>query len=147
MPTILRPATLADAPGIALALAELGTDRYNVAATDLARRLPALLTAPNAIVYVAVSPQGEITGVCHVAGVRNLSTDGYAEVMELAVLSGWQKQGIGRQLLDAAVQWTQQNHYARLRVRSSTHRTEAHLFYERYGFTRKDASFAFEQIL
>jgi GNAT superfamily N-acetyltransferase len=79
--------------------------------------------------------------------VRNLSTSGYAEIMELAVREDWRGRGAGSALIVAAKEWAQRNGFARLRLRSGVHRTEAHAFYERLGFSRSRASYAFEQTL
>ena len=140
----IRPAEIKDAPGIALTLAELGADRYIVSACDIERRLATSALAPDTAIYVAAIAGYGVIGICHVMGVHNLSTEGYAEVMELAVQTSHQRCGTGRRLLEVASQWAIQNKFSRLRLRSGTHRTDAHLFYEKCGFARFRASYAFE---
>ncbi|MBB5192083.1 GNAT superfamily N-acetyltransferase [Silvimonas terrae] len=105
------------------------------------------LQQTQAEIWVAQWADAGVIGVCHIAGVRNLSTAGYAEIMELAVRADWQGRGAGTALIHAAKDWAQCNGFPRLRLRSGVHRPEAHGYYERLGFTRSRASYAFEQHL
>ena len=140
----VRYARTSDAEGIATALIALGADRYRVHPDQLIPRIKQLAGNDACKVLVAEDGEGVIVGVCHVAGVRNLSTTGYAEIMELSVREDQQRRGIGTILVNAARDWAVQNEYPRLRLRSGVHRTEAHSFYEARGFTRSRASYAFE---
>ncbi|GGP22065.1 GNAT family N-acetyltransferase [Silvimonas iriomotensis] len=140
----IRSARISDAEGIATALIALGVDRYCVPPEQLAPRIEQLTGNDACKVLVAEDSNGVIAGVCHVAGVRNLSTAGYAEIMELSVREDLQRRGIGKTLVAAARAWAMQQQYPRLRLRSGVHRTEAHSFYESCGFTKSRASYAFE---
>ncbi|GGP25866.1 GNAT family N-acetyltransferase [Silvimonas amylolytica] len=146
MTPAIRLALMADAPAIAQCLLALGHDRYTVLAEDVAQRLAQLQTEGAAVLVVELPEQG-VVGVCHIAGVRNLSTTGYAEIMELAVREDCQGQGVGTALIHAAKDWAQCRGFARLRLRSGVHRVQAHAFYERLGFRCSRASYAFEQTL
>ena len=55
--------------------------------------------------------------------------------------------GIGRQLCEAAEDWTRARGVARLRVRSNVIRERAHSFYLRDGYARVKTSAVFEKIL
>ena len=137
---VIRPATSADAAAISALLPDLG---YEATPEDVARRIERLYQRPENCVFVAHT--GELlAGLCHVQGVPLLASDGYAEVQALVVAASLQRSGVGSKLLHAAVAWSSENGYKRVRLRSGLHREEAHLFYESQGFTRSKPSYAFE---
>lgn len=136
----LRPATTADAPGIARLLPDLG---YAGTTKDIERRLRRLDEWPDQVVFV-VTRDDEVVGLCHLQGVPLVASDGYAEVQALVVAQSHQRQGVGAALLNQAVAWSRSHGYVRTRLRSGLHRIESHLFYESQGFVKSKASFAFE---
>ena len=138
-----RRAEEGDAAGIAALLPALG---YAAALPDVRDRLGRLLRTRHAAVFVAQSVGG-IVGLCHVSGVVNLATGGYAEVLELVVASPSRSRGVGRALVSQASEWARDAGFRRLRLRSGVHRGDAHAFYERLGFARSSASHAFEAAL
>ncbi len=141
METLYRPATLADATAIAMLMPDLG---YEASAADLVRRLGVLLDDASHAVFVA-DAGGTLRGACHVATVRHLASDGFAEVLDLVVAAAHQGQGHGRALLQCAERWAAAAGHTRVRLRSGVHREAAHAFCERQGYERSRASFAFER--
>ena len=123
-----------------------GQHGYPSTQDDVTRRLHALLARPDAAVFVACVSDC-IIGFVHVAGVSSLLSDGYAEVLGLVVLETQRRQGIGRLLVNAAEQWSMAAGFCRMRLRSGVQREDAHRFYERIGYARSRASFAFQRTL
>ena len=110
------------------------------------RRLSVLLPRPDAAVFVACESD-RIVGFVHVAAVSSLLSEGYAEVLGLVVLRDQRRRGIGRVLVRAAEQWSMRAGFNRVRLRSGAQRGDAHRFYERIGYARSRASFAFQRTL
>ena len=137
---VIRPAKNTDTSSIAGLLPDLG---YAAKAEDVARRLNRIVEWPDNSLLVA-EIDDKLIGLCHVQGVPLIASDGYAEVQALVVSSSSQRKGVGSRLLMAAVTWSIQKGYTRVRLRSGLHRHEAHLFYEAQGFTRSKPSYAFE---
>lgn len=140
MPPSLRPMTLADAPAVARLLPDLG---YDATPAQVEARLSALRDWPDQEAFVA-ERDGVVVGLCQVQGVRLLASDGYAEIQALVVAAACQGQGLGRALVAHANAWAFALGYTRVRLRSGTHRVEAHAFYEALGFEKARSSFAFE---
>jgi len=63
------------------------------------------------------------------------SDDRYGQIMALAVASARQRSGIGRMLMQAAETTLIQRGARVLIVTSGNHRTDAHAFYEKNGYT------------
>lgn len=141
MPATLRLLQASDADALVALLPDLG---YAASADQLVRRLAALRDWPDQEAFVA-DIDGRLVGLCHVQGVRMLISDGYAEVQALVVSAACQGQGIGRALLEQACAWAGDRGYERVRLRSNVAREGAHAFYERQGFEKSKASYAFER--
>jgi len=136
-----RPLAAEDAEAIAALLPDLG---YAADAGEVRRRLAALREWPDQDAFV-VELEGRVVGLCHVQGVRLLTSDGYAEIQALVVSAACQGQGLGRRLVDHACAWAAGRGYRRVRLRSNVVREGAHAFYEHLGFAKAKASYAFER--
>ena len=140
---LIRHAAESDAAQIAGLLPDLG---YVGDASDVQRRMKRLTNYPDNALFVAVI-DNSLVGLCHAQGTPLLATDGYSEIQALVVSNQFQRRGIGRELVAAAVNWSVGLGYTRVRLRSGLHRTEAHLFYEGIGFKRSKPSYAFERVI
>ncbi len=138
--TTVRSMRDADCHAVAPLLPDLG---YSATPAQMQARLTALREWPHQEAFVA-EVDGVIAGLCQVQGVRLLASNGYAEVQALVVGAGYQRQGIGKALLQHASDWAHSLGYERVRLRSGIHREAAHRFYEATGFTPTKASYAFE---
>ena len=119
---------------------------YVTAASDVERRIALLSGRADNALFVAVD-RGAIVGWARVCGVPRLQTDGYSEVGGIAVAASHRCRGIGRRLMQECERWGCSAGYARMRLRSGLQRSEAHLFYQRIGYERRRASYAFERTI
>jgi GNAT superfamily N-acetyltransferase len=73
-------------------------------------------------------------GWLHVAEIRTLESEPYAEIVGLVVDASRRSSGIGAFLVQAAIAWAAERGLDEIRVRSNVVRQRAHRFYERLGF-------------
>lgn len=141
----IRPCMLTDLPALAAISTHLG---YPTTHEQVITRYRVLQEKSDEhSVYVA-ERSGDIVGWVHVYGVHLLESDGYAEIGGLVVLPDMRRQGIGRFLMQTAESWATQQRYPDLRLRSGMQRRdEAHLFYERIGYTPTKQSMMFRKVL
>ncbi len=140
----VRPATLADALGLAVLSAELG---YPSEPASISRRLEILLARPDHAVWLAAASGGEVAGWVHAFVSLRLESDPFAELGGLVVGSGSRGQGVGRRLVATAAEWGAAQGCTRLRVRSRVERNGAHGFYARLGFVRSKTQGVFDATL
>ena len=141
--TTIRKAEPADAP----ALVELGTEVGNEpegwlitangwrSAGDERRYLRALRRYPHAAVYVA-EDEGRIVGRLSIARDQHPASYHVAD-LGLMVAVTHRRRGIGRALLDAAVEWARESGVQKLELHVFPHNEPAIRLYERYGFERE----------
>ncbi|MBN2526723.1 MAG: GNAT family N-acetyltransferase [Deltaproteobacteria bacterium] len=94
--------------------------------------------------FVALDKQGQMIAYLQMTQVSLVGFLPAAEVAALLVHSDLRSRGIGTQLIEFAQKWCTQNGLNRLLVSSQLHRTEAHRFYKRCGFTLWKQSAVFE---
>jgi ribosomal protein S18 acetylase RimI-like enzyme len=140
MTITVRAATADDA----MRLAELcSTFGYQASASQIAERLATALASGHEAVWVAAD-RSQVLGWLQVG--RNLSIEStpHAEIRGLVVDPGWRGQGIGRQLVSAAMAWTRAAGLDTLRVRSRSERQAAHNFYRGLGFAESKQQSVFD---
>ena len=76
----------------------------------------------------------QLVGFIHVERYDVLYFESMANILGLAVKKDFQKQGLGKALLLAAENWTQENGIHLMRLNSGINRTDAHGFYEHLGY-------------
>ena len=140
----IRPAEPADAEAlVALARAVgrepggwlLTTTDWRSAA-DERRYLKAIRRFPHAAVYVAETEDGELVGRLSLSRDQNPASAHVAD-LGLMVAEGWRRQGIGRALLEAAVDWARGAGVRKLELHVFPHNAPAIALYERFGFERE----------
>lgn len=136
----IRSAQLEDATAVADLLPDLG---YSAKVHEVRIRLSEVLASPHHAIFLSLADE-LVVGLCLIGSVRHIASSGFAEVFELVVRTSFQRQGIGRLLLRHAQEWATMQGHSRLRLRSGVQRTDAHQFYERLGYSKSRASFAFE---
>ena len=84
-------------------------------------------------VFVAET-DGDVIGYIHVERYDVLYFETMANVLGLSVLEAYHKMGVGKALLFAAEDWARQNNIKMMRLNSGMNRTDAHGFYEHFGY-------------
>ncbi|HYC88915.1 MAG TPA: GNAT family N-acetyltransferase [Thermoanaerobaculia bacterium] len=140
---IIRRANVEDAPAIASLAGELG---YPVEPDTMRARLGPVLRSEDDAVFVGVAGMAVI-GWAHVAAVRLVESEPYAELRGLVVAAALRSRGAGTRLLHAAEEWTRSRGLARIRVRSNVTRERTHAFYERHGYTATKSQKVFDRQL
>lgn len=90
---------------------------------------------PDNTVYVA-ELEGQVVGTFQLTFIRQLSYTGslVAQVESVYVSSGARSQGIGRSMLEWAIDAARQRGALRIQLTTNGKRERAHRFYERLGF-------------
>jgi RimJ/RimL family protein N-acetyltransferase len=134
-------------PGDAAALVELGSQVGSEpegwlitandwrSAADERRYLRALRRYPHASVMVA-EEDGRIVGRLSLARDQHPASYHVAD-LGLMVAASHRRRGIGRALLDAAVEWAQDSGVRKLELHVFPHNEPALRMYEAYGFERE----------
>jgi GNAT superfamily N-acetyltransferase len=131
---VIRPATLADAGGVFAQLSQFAVS-YRPNRTAFDKHLPQLIASEDADLLVA-SRRGEVVGYLLASRLLTLYANGLVtEIQELMVDPRYRGQGIGRSLIEAAVEraWTA----GCIEVAVPTRRAAA--FYEDLGFAESAA--------
>lgn len=130
---MIRPAAIADADAIAGLIAGMG-GHDDVGGVDVRRTLGAALGSPSWRALVA-DEDGEVVGYVEVqARPAVLRGPRQAWLAALVVAPGWQRKGLGGELLSVADREAALLGCAELVVESSTFRDCAHGFYRTAGF-------------
>lgn len=99
----------------------------------------------DAVVLVAVAPDGELVGLCTAYyTIHAIRFGPRAWVEELAVHPDWRSRGIGARLLETAKDWARERGASHLKLDSALAREDAHRFYERLGPSGRSYSFVYE---
>jgi GNAT superfamily N-acetyltransferase len=121
-----------DLPRAALLAAELG---YSVTVDELRSRLQRINATSDEAVFGALR-DGVLVGWADLKVQHAFESGQFVEIMGMVVHSEARRLGIGRALVERAIEWSREHGSDRLRVRSNVVRDGAHLFYEGLGFRR-----------
>jgi GNAT superfamily N-acetyltransferase len=144
MSVIIRPFEPRDAEAVGRLMEDLDYPLADVA--TVLRRLGVVQAGLSHAVLVAENDDA-IVGWVHVHRVPSLIVDDYAEVAALVVDHRCQRMGIGRQLLAEAESWAVAAGLDNVRLRSATHREDAHRFYEGMNYTKLRAAYSFKKLV
>ena len=128
----IREATIADSDQIAQLVSDLG---YRTSSSQMHTRLESILRDHDYNTLVACDADQIVGFIGTRVGPLYESDDRYGQIMALAVASPRQRSGIGRMLMQAAETTLIQRGARVLIVTSGNHRTDAHAFYEKNGYT------------
>ena len=139
----IRPAEPGDAPALVELARAIGsepegwlvTTREWRSVADERRYLKALRRYPDAAVFVAEIPGGEIVGRLSLARDPHPGSAHVAD-LGLMVARSHRRHGIGWALLEQAVSWTRESGVEKLELHVFPHNTAATRLYERFGFER-----------
>lgn len=131
MAIAIRKATIEDVAIISQLSEQLG---YKASVEDTQHRLSILEGDINNIVLVATDDD-IVIGWIHIFKTIRIESGAFTEIGGLVVDTHHRGKGIGRLLVQQAVQWTKHLGLSSLRVRTNTIRMDTHRFYENCGFT------------
>ncbi|MEX2645333.1 MAG: GNAT family N-acetyltransferase [Gaiellaceae bacterium] len=100
-------------------------------AGDERRYLKAIRRHPHAAVFVAESDEGEIVGRLSLSRDQHPSSAHVAD-LGLMVAEGWRRRGIGRALLETAVEWARSTGVRKLELHVFPHNEAAIRLYEEF---------------
>lgn len=130
---VIREALSEDIEGINIVSAYLG---YEPSSIEVARqRLEGIMVSNSDYVWVYI--EGNIVkGWLHLFVSKRLASPEFAEIGGLVVDKLSRRDGIGKKLVEEAIQWSKINKLP-LKVRCNSNREEANRFYESLGFKNK----------
>ena len=139
----IRRATAADAEGLVVLAREVGAEPEGWLISTSAWRRPgderrflrSIRRSPDAAVFVAEAPAG-IVGRLSVARDPHPASRHVAD-LGLMVAKSHRRLGIGRALLEQAVEWARQSGIVKLELHVFPHNRPAIELYEGFGFERE----------
>jgi GNAT superfamily N-acetyltransferase len=108
-------------------------------------RLERLLSSLIDAVFVAEGGEGGLVGWIHGVLSQFLESEHRVEIGGLVVDEGFQRKGIGRELVKRVEAWAREQGVEQASVRCRTTRAEAHLFYEGLGYSRAKTQVVFRK--
>jgi GNAT superfamily N-acetyltransferase len=122
-------------------LTQLG---YNVSNEELPNRIEKISDNDRGIVFIALKDE-QVIGCVHTMIVTRLAEGTCGEIVSLVVDESIRGNGIGKHLIEEAVDWLKARGLIKLRVRCNSIREEAHKFYHHLGFSEKKSQKVFEK--
>jgi GNAT superfamily N-acetyltransferase len=118
-------------------LAELsGALGYPADAEAISGRFETISASRSDVLLVA-EDGGAVIGWLQAHSAWVLESGFRVEIVGLVIAPGARRAGAGRMLVEAAEQWARDLGATTIVVRSATHRTESHVFYQAIGYARK----------
>ena len=84
-----------------------------------------------------------VVGYVHAEVYKTLYFDSMINILGLAVLSDYRRQGVGRKLLSRAEMWARDLGISKVRLNSGGSRKEAHEFYRAMGYDNEKEQIRF----
>jgi ribosomal protein S18 acetylase RimI-like enzyme len=128
----VRDATIADSEAMARLVSDLG---YPTSSSQMYMRLESILRHGDYHTLVACDGDRIVGFIGTRIGPLYESDHLYGQIMALAVAMDRQRRGVGRLLVQAAESILGQDGARVFVVTSGNHRTDAHAFYEKNGYT------------
>jgi GNAT superfamily N-acetyltransferase len=136
----IRPITENDAIAIAALSKQLG---YSLSPEETLANIHEVLADKDHAAFMACV-DNQVVGWIHVLRAIRIESKPFVEIGGLVVDENYQKQGIGKLLVNKASEWTKEKRIDKLRVRCNRKRAEAHQFYQALGFTESKEQKVFE---
>ena len=132
----IRSATEQDAPAAARLMAQLAEQTRGDIDPGVEDRLRAMLELPHQYaIFVAGDEEDQVVGLLSASQRWTLwHTGPCAIIEELVVDEGARRQGIGRALIQAALDWARAQGCSEVEVSTDRDNTDAQAFYNRLGF-------------
>lgn len=140
----IKKAEIKDAERIAILGEQLG---YSLTTQQVEQRLAKIQNNDAHIVYVATLANEYVIGWSHAHICDLIIMPTQAILLGLVVDQDYRHNGIGRYLMQHIEQWASLAGCEDVLLRSNIKRQEAHLFYEKIGYTNIKQSLAFQKKL
>lgn len=127
---MITVATVQDTEALVQLSEQLG---YSITPEQLRSNLQHLINSDSDVVFVA-NLDGNIQGWIHVTEVIRVESGPFAEIGGLVVDENARGQGIGSDLVEAAISWSTARGLGKIRVRSNVVREDSIRFYINRGF-------------
>lgn len=106
-----------------------------------------ILSAADQKVIVACNTQNKVVGWLHIYQTVRLESGHFCEIAGLIVDKSWRTRGIGKELINMAIEWSRDAGFSRLRVRTRKERIAADTFYSNLGFAKTKEQSVFDKKL
>ena len=149
MPAIeIRPAKRNDLSAILALMVDIETDDQVLDLPAAEAIFERMQSYPNYTIYVTVA-EGKVIGTFSLLIMDNLAHLGAPSgiVEDVVVHSSWRGQGIGKQMMQFAMQQCQKAGCYKMALSSNLIREQAHRFYDQLGFQRHGYSFIVPMIV
>ena len=131
----IRPAASHDAPAAADLMAQLTEHAHGQADPGVEDRFRAMLDLPQYAIFVAEDETGQVVGLLTVSHRWTLWHAGpCALIEELVVDERARGRGVGRALVQAALDWARSQGCSEVEVSTEQENADAQNFYRRLGF-------------
>ena len=131
----IRSATPDDASAAARLMAQLAEHTRGRIDPGVEDRLRAMIELPQYAIFVAEDEEGQVLGLLSASQRWTLwHTGPCALIEELVVDEGARRQGIGRSLIGAALDWARGQGCSEVEVSTDHDNTDARAFYRQLGF-------------
>ena len=131
----IRPATQDDAPAAVGLMAQLAEFGHGQVDPGVEERFRTMIESPQYAILVADAGQGQVVGLLTMSQRWTLwHTGPCAFIEELVVDEGGRRQGIGRALLQAALDWAKAQGCSEVELSTEPDNLKAQAFYRRLGF-------------
>lgn len=140
----IRPACPQDAESIAMLCTQLG---YRATRSQIEQRLNTLDSNEHHVIYVAALPTDKAIGWIHAHRCDLIIMPPQTLVLGLVVEENYRNCGIGQRLMKSIENWAIDKDCDAVLVRSNLIRKEAHIFYQKIGYTITKQSLVFSKSL
>jgi GNAT superfamily N-acetyltransferase len=136
----LRRMKLEDAESISALSKQLG---YGLDVDETKDLIGLVNNHPDHIALVIADEKKQI-GWIHAFKTLRIESKPFIEIGGLVVDENYRGKGVGKLLINAIKNWSEQEEISTIRVRCHTKRKEAHLFYNKLGFSESKEQKIFE---
>ncbi len=131
----IRSATEQDAPAAARLMTQLAEQTRGDIDPGVEDRLQVMIELPQYAIFAVEDEKGQVVGLLSASQRWTLwHTGPCALIEELVVDEGARRQGIGRALIQAALDWARDQGCSEVEVSTDHDNTGARAFYKRLGF-------------
>jgi GNAT superfamily N-acetyltransferase len=139
---VIRSADDRDVERITFLCEQLG---YEVTRSQIQQRLKKLQSDERHVIYVATLSTGKVVGWIHAHQCDLMIVPTQAIVLGVVVDENYRRLGIGKQLMASIEKWARETNCDAVLLRSNILRKEAHIFYEKIGYSNSKQSLVFSK--